>query len=57
VPIRLVSWLVVLTFLGAAIYFGLSDSWAAAVLFFLLFCGVELVVLVLVPLLRRDRDC
>jgi len=38
---RAISGVIGLLFLAIAIYFGLSGSWATAVLFFLLFGGAE----------------
>jgi hypothetical protein len=39
--IRAASGLLALAFLIAAIYFGINKSWLVAVLFFLLFGGLE----------------
>lgn len=38
---RVASGLLALAFLIAAIYFGMNESWLVAVLFFLLFGGLE----------------
>jgi hypothetical protein len=38
---RVASGLLALAFLVAAIYFGINESWLIAVLFFLLFGGLE----------------
>jgi hypothetical protein len=54
---RLVSWIIALMFLAASVYVGFSDSWGRALLFFLLFAGVELLVVVLTPLRRRTPNC
>jgi hypothetical protein len=39
--LRAASGLLALAFLIAAIYFGINESWLVAVLFFLLFGGLE----------------
>lgn len=42
--IRFTSGIVAVVLIIAAIYFGISDSWSIAILFFLLFGGVEFTI-------------
>jgi hypothetical protein len=47
--LRVFAGLVGLGLLWQAVWFGLSDSWALAVLFFLLFGGIEAFAFAAVP--------
>ena len=53
---RVVSGIVAIIFLGVAIYFGLSGSWPMAVLFFLLFGGLEFLLHAVIPKAGADRE-
>ena len=53
---RVVSGIVAIVFLGVAIYFGISGSWPMAVLFFLLFGGLEFLLHAVIPKEGADRE-